>query len=207
MLADVAILSFKDLSAALWTFAQRLLPGEIDFRYWFFGLSLFFCLWLSFFEFETDVFLVGKHEERLERPPFAGNKAWEQISFANAEQFFQLLVVNWLLQNNLSRSEIAFPVGTDGIFADVAHSKLKDSPPALGTISKWLLPRKIYRLASAVLLPIWAEIKFSLEIVAQFKHRGKTRALSASKATQWPDVFITDESLEFFATKQSPGNR
>src|SRR5262249_5204133 len=50
-------------------------------------------------------------------------------------------------------------------------------------------------------------IKFSLEIVAQFEHRGKTRAFPASKATQWPNMFITDESLEFFATKQSPGNR
>jgi hypothetical protein len=61
MLTNVAILSFKNLSAALWTFTERFFAREIDFGGRFLGLSFLFGLWLALFKFEADIFLVGLH--------------------------------------------------------------------------------------------------------------------------------------------------
>src|SRR4029077_7287849 len=115
--------------AALWTFAERFFAREIDFGGRFLGLSFFFCLWLALFKFEADVFLVGHYQEGFERSAFAGNEAREQIGLAGVEQFFYLLGIYRLLQNDFAGSKVARLIGTYQIFAHVTHSLLEHCAP------------------------------------------------------------------------------
>src|SRR4030095_11587172 len=128
MLTNVAILSFKNLSAAFWTFAKRFFACEIDFGDWFLGLSFFFGLWLAPFKFEADIFLVGLHQECFERSAFARNEAREQIGLAGTEQFFHLLGIYRLLQNDFAGSKVARLIGANCIFAKVDPSQLHNGP-------------------------------------------------------------------------------
>src|SRR6185437_12438509 len=138
-LTDVAILGFENLSAALWTFSKRFFTGEIDFGDRFPGLSFFFCLWVALFEFEADVFLIGDDQECFEWSAFAGNEARKQIGPASAEQFFYLLGVYRLLEDDFACSKVACLIRANRIFADVAHSQLEHAPAALWAFAKRLL--------------------------------------------------------------------
>src|SRR5215470_8271520 len=107
MLANVSGLSLKDLSTGYWAFAKRFLACEINFCCWLLRFSFLFRFRLTFLEFEADIFLIGQHEKRFEGPAFAGNKALEQVGLAGGEQFVHLLTLDWSLQDDFARSEIA----------------------------------------------------------------------------------------------------
>ena len=113
MLANVIRLSLKNFSAGYWTFAERLLACEINLRDRLFRFSFLFRFWLALFEFKADIFLVGQYEKRFEWPALARNEPFKQIRFAAREQFVHLFSLDWSLQNDFSRSEVAGFVWTD----------------------------------------------------------------------------------------------
>src|SRR5207249_2690539 len=64
----------------------------------------------------------------------------------------------------------------------------------------------IHGLGCAVLLSVWSEIKFGLEIAAQFEGGMKPFAFPTAKTAQRPDLFVADERLEFIAAQQPTGD-
>src|SRR6476469_6126942 len=113
MFANVTSLSFKNFSAGDWALAERLFSREINFCCRLFGFSFLFRLRVSLLEFEADIFLVVQHEKRFEWPALARNEPFKQIGFAAREQFVHLFSLDWSLQNDFARSEVAGPVRAD----------------------------------------------------------------------------------------------
>src|SRR6266403_2130868 len=113
MLADVTRLSLKNFSAGYWTFAEGFLACEINFRDRLFRFSFLFRFRVALLEFKADIFLVVQHEKRFEWPALARNELFKQIRFAAREQFVHLFSLDWSLQNDFSRSEVARLVRAD----------------------------------------------------------------------------------------------
>src|SRR6476620_11264877 len=113
MLANVTRLSFKNFSAGYWTFTERLLSCEINFCCRLFGFSFLFRFRVTLLEFQPDIFLVVQHEKRFEWSALAGNEPFKQIRFAAREQFVHLFSLDWSLQNDFARSEVARLVRAD----------------------------------------------------------------------------------------------
>src|SRR5215471_3468960 len=107
MLADVTRVGFKNFSTGYWAFADRLFSCEINFCGRLFGFSFLLRLRVALLEFKADIFLVGQYEKRFERPAFAGNEPFKQIGFAAREKFVHLFSLDWSLQNDFARSEVA----------------------------------------------------------------------------------------------------
>src|SRR5215470_4502995 len=106
MLANVTGFNLKDSSAGYWTFAERLLACEINFRHGFLWFSVLSRFRLTLLEFKADIFFVGQYQKRFERPALAGNESFKQIRFSAFEQFVHLFSLDWSLQNDFSRSEV-----------------------------------------------------------------------------------------------------
>src|SRR5919198_4623965 len=113
MLANITRLSLKNLSTRDRTFAERFFSCEINFCGRLFGFSLLFRFRLALLDLKTNIFLVVQHEKCFERPAFAGNEPLEQIRFAAREQFIHLFSLDWPLQNDFARSEVAGFVWAD----------------------------------------------------------------------------------------------
>src|SRR5215216_5983337 len=107
MLANVTCVSLKYFSAGDWTFAERLFACKINSRRWLFRLSFLFRFRITFLEFKADIFFVGQYEKRFEWPALARNESFKQICFTAREQFVHLFSLDWSLQNDFSRSEVA----------------------------------------------------------------------------------------------------
>src|SRR5919106_5636586 len=107
MLANVTRFSLKNFSAGYWTFAERFLACEINFRDRLFRFSFLFRFWLALLEFKADIFLVGQYEKSFEWPALARNEPFKQIRFAAREQFVHLFSLDWSLQNDFAGSEVA----------------------------------------------------------------------------------------------------
>src|SRR3982751_2525739 len=113
MLANVTRLSLKNFSAGRRAFAERFLACEINLRSRLSRFSFLFRFWITFLELESHIFLIVQHEKRFERPTLAGNEALKQIRFSAREQFVHLFSLDWPLQNDFARSEIAALIRAD----------------------------------------------------------------------------------------------
>src|SRR6266567_1531069 len=190
MLANVTAVSLKNFSTAHGTFAERFFACEINFCDRFLRFSVLFRFRVALLEFEADVFLIGQHEKRFERPALSRNEPFEQVGLAGREQFLHLFALDRPLQDHFARPEIARLVRPNGIFAEVAHSRFENASVAFRTFPQRLLCGKVYLLSRAIFLAVWSEIKFGLEIVAQFKCSMEPFAFPAAKTAEWPGLSV-----------------
>jgi hypothetical protein len=94
---------------------------------------------------QADLAARCLHQEGLERPPFLGNEARQQVGSPRGEQLLNLRLLDRLLQDDPAGAEIATALRPHRLLADVRHAMLEHAGVAFRAGAEALLLAEIRR--------------------------------------------------------------
>src|SRR5690606_31991907 len=136
------------------------------------------------------------YQEGLELAPrAAGYEAVQQVGLARLQQFFHLFARDFLLQDHLAGTEVARPLRSDSLLADVAHAMLENAGLAFRAGAERGMAAEVHRLGvTFVSLP---EIELELVVVGDAQDGRKGPAHLADEAVERADGAFAQQLFHF----------